>query len=114
MPETSLLNPLADLLGVSVGELLAGQHIQPERMKEQTDQIILESLAYSDEDRILKRILRYICLGIVVAIGGMFFALVMDRFFNGAEDLSVGIGMYLCIVAVTCTGIVVTHIDGKV
>ena len=47
LPDTSLLKPLAELLGVSVGELLSGQTIEGEQMKEQTDQIILDSLRYS-------------------------------------------------------------------
>lgn len=88
LPETALLNPLADLLGGSVGELLAGQHIKPEQMRQQTDRIILESLAYSEEDRVLKRILCFIGLGILVAIGGLFFALVMDVGFSTVRRIS--------------------------
>lgn len=110
LPDTSLLKPLANILGVSVGELLSGKSIEAEQMKDQTDRIILESLDYSQENKELSKILRYLFAGIVVAIGGMFFSLVMDSFFSGAEALSVGIGMYLCIVIVTCTGIVVTRI----
>ena len=43
-PDTSLLKPLGDLLGVSVGELLAGREIAEVEMKEQTDRILLDSL----------------------------------------------------------------------
>lgn len=46
-PDTSLLKPLGDLLGVSVGELLAGREIAEVEMKEQTDRILLDSLKYS-------------------------------------------------------------------
>lgn len=110
LPETSLLKPLSDILGVSVSELLSGKIIEAEQMKDQTDKIIIESLDYSEADRDLRNILRYLLTGIVVALGGMFFALAMDSLFSGEESLSVGIGMYICILIVTCTGIVVTRL----
>ncbi len=113
LPETSLLKPLGDVLGVSVGELLAGRIIEAEQVRDQTDQIILETLDYSDEDKELKRILRFVLIGIAVALGGVFFSLMIDRFGNGSEDLSLGIGMYICIVMVTCTGIILTRMDRK-
>ena len=47
LPDTSLLKPLGDILGVSVGELLAGEKIEKEEMKNRADKIILESLNYS-------------------------------------------------------------------
>ena len=46
-PDTALLKPLSELLEVSVGELLAGEHIQEEHMRERTDRVILDSLNYS-------------------------------------------------------------------
>lgn len=110
LPETSLLKPLSDILGVSVSELLSGKIIEAEQMKAQTDKIIIESLDYSEADKDLRNILRYLLIGIVVALGGMFFALAMDSLFSGEENLSVGIGMYICILIVTCTGIVVTRL----
>lgn len=110
LPETSLLKPLSDILGVSVSELLSGKIIEAEQMKDQTDKIIIESLDYSEADRDLRNILRYLLIGIVVALGGMFFALAMDSLFSGEESLSVGIGMYICILIVTCTGIVVPRL----
>ena len=47
LPDTSLLKPLGDILGVSVSELLSGRIIEETDMKDQTDKIILESLNYS-------------------------------------------------------------------
>lgn len=47
LPDTSLLKPLGDALGVSVSELLSGRIIEEADMKDQTDKIILESLNYS-------------------------------------------------------------------
>lgn len=46
-PDTSLLKPLGDILGVSVSELLSGKIIEEAEMKNETDKIILESLNYS-------------------------------------------------------------------
>lgn len=47
LPDTALLKPLGDILGVSVGELLSGQKIEETQIKDQTDQIILDALKYS-------------------------------------------------------------------
>ena len=47
LPDTSLLKPLGDVLGVSVSELLSGRIIEEADMKDQADKIILESLNYS-------------------------------------------------------------------
>ena len=47
LPDTSLLKPLGDILGVSVGELLSGKIIEEAEMKDQTDRIILDSMKYS-------------------------------------------------------------------
>ena len=46
LPDTSLLKPLGDVLGVSITELLSGKRIEEVDMKEQADNIILESLNY--------------------------------------------------------------------
>lgn len=47
LPDTSLLKPLGDILGVSVGELLSGKRLEEAEMKDQADKMILESLNYS-------------------------------------------------------------------
>lgn len=64
----------------------------------------------------MKGIWKYICIGIVVAAGGMFAADILGDFFNGMDygaAAVLGICMYLCVVVVTCTGIIVSKIDGK-
>ena len=71
----------------------------------------------------MKNIWKYILAGIVVAVGGAFAAAIGGQFFNGLGDYGsgciLGICMYLCIVVVTCTGIIVTklnkntHFDGE-
>ncbi len=114
LPDTSLLKPLAEILGVSVGELLSGKRMDDSQIKNQADHIILESLSYEESQEKWKGILRYVFWGILVALGGFFFALVLARFATSKDAaVSLGIGMYLCIVTVTCTGIVLMGIKNK-
>lgn len=71
----------------------------------------------------MKNIWKYIFAGIIVAVGGMFVSDIAGHFFNGLGGYGfgciLGICMYLCIVIVTCTGIIVTklnkrtHFDGE-
>lgn len=114
LPDTSLLKPLAEIFGVSVGELLSGKRMDDSQIKSQADHIILESLGYEESQKKWKGILRYVFWGILVALGGFFFALVLARFATSKDAaVSLGIGMYLCIVTVTCTGIVLMGIKNK-
>ena len=62
----------------------------------------------------MKKISGYFAIGCVVAIIGMLFSDICGDFFNGMDYGSgcvLGMGMYLCIVVVTCTGIVVSKIS---
>ena len=114
LPDTSLLKPLAEIFGVSVGELLSGKRMDDSQIKSQADHIILESLGYEERQEKWKGILRYVFWGILVALGGFFFALVVARFATSKDAaVSLGIGMYLCIVTITCTGIVLLRIKDK-
>ena len=64
----------------------------------------------------MKEIGRYFVIGCVVAIVGMFFSDICGNFFNGMDYGSacvLGMGMYLCVVLVTCTGIIVSKITSK-
>lgn len=57
---------------------------------------------------------RYVLAGVLTAIGGMFVSDLAGHFFNGMDYGSacvLGIGMYLCAVVVTCTGIIVTKLN---
>lgn len=74
LPDTSLLKPLGDILGVSVGELLSGKIIEETEMKGQTDKIILDSLNYSK--RMLANIISVILfiIGITLIISPLFLA----------------------------------------
>ena len=64
----------------------------------------------------MKKIGTYFGIGCVLAIVGMFFSDLCGNFFNGMEYGSacvLGMGMYLCVVIVTCTGIVVSKLGDK-
>lgn len=114
LPDTSLLKPLAEIFGVSVGELLSGKRMDDSQIKSQADHIILESLGYEESQKKWKGILRYVFWGILVALGGFFFALVLARFATSKDAaVSLGIGLYLCILTVTCTGMVLMGIKNK-
>ena len=41
LPDTALLKPLSEILGVSVGELLAGKRVPPEQAQDETDSIVV-------------------------------------------------------------------------
>lgn len=62
----------------------------------------------------MKNIWKYIILGIAVAIVGMFVSDLIRSIFNGMDygsALALGMGMYLCVVVVTCTGIIISKIE---
>ena len=62
----------------------------------------------------MKKIWQFVLAGIAVAIGGMFFSDLVGDFFNGMDYGSasvLGICMYLCVVVVTCTGVIVSKLD---
>ena len=62
----------------------------------------------------MKKIWQFVLAGIAIAIGGMFFADLVGDFFNGMDYGSasvLGICMYLCVVVVTCTGVIVSKLD---
>ena len=63
----------------------------------------------------MKDILKYIVIGVIVAIVGMYVADIAGHLFNGMGGYGFGciqgICMYLCIVIVTCTGVIVTKIS---
>ena len=58
---------------------------------------------------------KYVLAGIVVAVGGMFVSDIAGSLFNGTGGYGfgciLGICMYLCVVVVTCTGIIVTKLN---
>ncbi len=66
LPDTSLLKPLGDILGVSVGELLSGRRMEEAERKRQADRILLESLDGSK--RLVAGMIKAILLMIGIAL----------------------------------------------
>ena len=59
----------------------------------------------------MKKVGTYFAIGCAIAIVGMFFSELCGSIFNGMDYGSaclIGMGMYLCVVIVTCTGIIVS------
>lgn len=64
-PETSLLKPLSDALGVSIGELLSGEYIDQEVVKERVDNVIMSSM--EDSQKKLNGV-KAVCVGLAVLL----------------------------------------------
>ena len=64
----------------------------------------------------MKKVYRYFAAGCAAALTGMFFSDICGHFFNGMDYGSacvLGMGMFLCVVVITCTGIVVSKLDSR-
>ena len=64
-PETSLLKPLSDVLGISIGELLSGEYIEQETVKEKVDNVIVSSM--EDSQKKLNGA-KALCIGLAVLL----------------------------------------------
>ena len=64
----------------------------------------------------MKKVLKYFVIGLVVSFVGVLFSDITGTVFNGMDygsACAVGMGMYLCIVVVVCTGIIVSKIESQ-
>ena len=64
----------------------------------------------------MKKVLKYFVIGLVVSFVGVLFSDITGTVFNGMDygsACAVGMGMYLCIVVIVCTGIIVSKIEPK-
>lgn len=80
-----------------------------EENKNQTEEQKMENKAW-------RTILGYFVIGLAVAFGGVLFSDVCGNFFNGMEygaACTLGMGIYLCVVVITCTGIIVSYLEKK-
>ena len=44
LPDISLLLPLCEILGISLNELFIGEHIPDDKLKEKTDEVLLDMI----------------------------------------------------------------------
>ena len=91
LPDTSLLKPLGDVLGVSITELLSGKRTEEVDMKEQADNIILESLNYS------KRMLASVISVIIFIIG---IAFIISPLFLVSQSYIWTLGLIIVAIAI--------------
>ena len=94
-PDTSLLKPLGDALGVSVGELLSGGRLTggENEMKEQTDRIILDSLRYSG------RMLPGVLIIVMFAVGAAMLLSPLTLAGSGGGALMIAGGVLVAVAA---------------
>ena len=62
----------------------------------------------------MEKIWKDVLIGGIVAGGGLFFSDMIGGLFNGMDYGSacvLGISLYLCVVVITCTGVIVTKLD---
>ena len=91
LPDTSLLKPLGDVLGVSVTELLSGKEIEEVDMKERADNIILEALNYS------KRMLASVISVTIFIIG---IAFIISPLFLASKSYIWTLGLIIVAIAI--------------
>ena len=64
----------------------------------------------------MKKIGAYFVIGLVVAFAGVLFSDVFADIFNGlpyGTGAILGMGAYLCVVVITCTGIIISKLEEK-
>jgi len=64
----------------------------------------------------MKKIGAYFVIGLVVAFVGVLFSDIFADIFNGlpyGTGAILGMGAYLCVVVITCTGIIISKIEEK-
>lgn len=87
LPDTSLLQPLGAALGVSVGELLAGERLDTQERAERSDGLILEAMRYS------RRMLGRTLDAVLLLLGGASF---LAPLFVPRSGGSWILGIFLC------------------
>ncbi len=94
LPDTSLLKPLGDILGVSVGELLSGKRIEEAEIKNQTDKLILEALSYS------KRMVIGVIKAVLFMIG---IAMMLSPLFLATQSFTWILGIAITATVILCS-----------
>ena len=64
LPDISLLLPLCEILGISLNELFIGEHIPNDKLKEKTDEVLLDMI----DNKKGQKFITTIC-SIVMSIG---------------------------------------------
>jgi len=64
----------------------------------------------------MKKVGAYFVIGLIVAFAGILVSDICGGIFNGMDygsACAVGMGAYLCVVVITCTGIIISKLEEK-
>ena len=61
----------------------------------------------------MKKVGAYFGIGLVIAFVGVIVSDVLGDIFNGLPYGAGGMGAYLCVVVITCTGIIISKLEEK-
>lgn len=68
LPEVSLMLPLCENIGISVNELLLGEHIEEKDYKKRTEEIIMDLIKEKQENK--KKVILAVITCVITLIGG--------------------------------------------
>lgn len=92
-PDSSLLQPLAKALGLSITEIVNGERTQPEMAEEQADNALLAAMTYAKQ-------MRSTVFAVLLCVAGTFFLLAPFYVIGISSVLSWGVAAVLYVLAV--------------
>lgn len=86
LPDLSILEPLSKTLDVSINEILSGEKIKEEELKDHTDKNIIDVVNYSDEKiKRIKRTIKVSSIIMIIALATLMFASDYDHIKEGKK-----------------------------
>lgn len=86
LPDLSILEPLSKTLDVSINEILSGEKIKEEELKDHTDKNIIDVVNYSDEKiKRIKRTIKVSSIIMIIALTTLMFASDYDHIKEGKK-----------------------------
>jgi transcriptional regulator with XRE-family HTH domain len=86
LPDLSILEPLSKTLDVSINEILSGEKIKEEELKDHTDKNIIDVVNYSDEKiKRIKRAIKVSSIIMIIALATLMFASDYDHIKEGKK-----------------------------
>lgn len=86
LPVLSILEPLSKTLDVSINEILSGEKIKEEELKDHTDKNIIDVVNYSDEKiKRIKRTIKVSSIIMIIALATLMFASDYDHIKEGKK-----------------------------
>lgn len=86
LPDLSILEPLSKTLDVSINEILSGEKIKEEELKDHTDKNIIDVVNYSDEKiKRIKRTIKVSSIIMIIALATLMFASDYDDIKEGKK-----------------------------